>query len=282
MPGNLGGGDTGTRGAPWSVPRLAGTLNHIALNEANFSCYNPTLWRPSDGQPMFFKGRKTAINDITVAGPAVNGRDQAAAFGASDTIHFYLIWNGTTFGSISSTSSPQDGGPELPTSYTHWAYVTSTMLTGGAMRPSVVRGATVLFAAATSFINNAAAPVAEATATLGAAHGVPDISSALDVPPDVIFSIEAGIITNAGGIAESSLRLNSPDAGTGGQIATEVRVRAIASQRVYNTVIAQIPLRTGFPMTLGYLFVSETNPANIASRSATVNVLGFVNNIYSE
>ena len=60
-------------------------------------------------------------NNVLTAGPAANGRDQAAAFSASTWIHFYWIWNGTTLATVSSTVAPPTG-PTLPTGYTHWAY----------------------------------------------------------------------------------------------------------------------------------------------------------------
>jgi hypothetical protein len=61
-------------------------------------------------------------NDITIAGPIVNGRDQVAAFADGTWIHFYYIWDGTTLATISSASA---NGPTLPLTHTHWAYATS-------------------------------------------------------------------------------------------------------------------------------------------------------------
>lgn len=74
----------------------------------------------------------TVVNDITVAGPTANGRDQAGAFSASSWIHFYWIWNGTTLASLSSAVAPPTG-PTFPATYTHWAYATSARLTAGTL-----------------------------------------------------------------------------------------------------------------------------------------------------
>lgn len=68
-------------------------------------------------------------NDITLAGPAANGRDQAGAFAASSWTHLYLIWNNSTVATLSSAVAPPTG-PTLPATYTHWAYVGPVRLTG--------------------------------------------------------------------------------------------------------------------------------------------------------
>lgn len=61
--------------------------------------------------------------DLSIFG--INGRDQAGAFAASNWIHLYWLWNGTTLGTRASLTAPPTG-PALG-GYTHWAY-------GGAMR----------------------------------------------------------------------------------------------------------------------------------------------------
>ena len=62
--------------------------------------------------------------DITVAGPIVGGRDQAAAFAVSSWVHFYFIFNPTSnqLGLIVSASA-QDVGPSLPAGFSHFAYI---------------------------------------------------------------------------------------------------------------------------------------------------------------
>lgn len=69
-----------------------------------------------------------AIN-ITTAGPAINGRDQAGAFAAETWVHFYYIYNPTTaaINGIASGNAPSVG-PTLPSGYTRWAYIGAIFL----------------------------------------------------------------------------------------------------------------------------------------------------------
>lgn len=64
----------------------------------------------------------TLTNNVSTAGPAAGGRDQAGVFSASSWIHFYFIWNGSTLSTVSSATAPPTG-PTLPSTYTHWAYI---------------------------------------------------------------------------------------------------------------------------------------------------------------
>lgn len=72
----------------------------------------------------------TLTLNISTAGPAANGRDQAGAFAASAAVHVFAIWNGATKAVIASTAGSPSAGPTLPTGYTHWAYLTTLMLDG--------------------------------------------------------------------------------------------------------------------------------------------------------
>ena len=82
-----------------------------------------TLHNPSDGSIAVRRNPGSITNNVSTAGPAANGRDQAGAFGASSWIHFYYIWNGTTLATVSSATAPTGAaGPVMPTGYTHWAY----------------------------------------------------------------------------------------------------------------------------------------------------------------
>lgn len=68
-------------------------------------------------------------NNVSTAGPAANGRDQAGAFSAGSWVHFYWIWNGATLATLSSATAPPTG-PTLPTGYTHWAYAGAVRFDG--------------------------------------------------------------------------------------------------------------------------------------------------------
>lgn len=77
---------------------------------------------PSTGATKVFSPVASVTTNLLTAGPAVNGRDQAAAFPASSWIHFYLISNGSAVASIASLAAPPTG-PAMPAGYTMWAYV---------------------------------------------------------------------------------------------------------------------------------------------------------------
>ena len=79
-------------------------------------------------------------NNVSTAGPAANGRDQAGAFSASTWIHFYWIWNGTTLATTSSATAPPTG-PTLPSGYTHWSYAGAVRFNGSsALVPTRIFG----------------------------------------------------------------------------------------------------------------------------------------------
>lgn len=107
---------------------VAGTASLTVVN-ASASLVN--LRNPSDNTIVVRSATATLSNDTLTAGPAVNGRDQSSQFAASNWIHLYYIWNGTTLGTLSSLCSPSDAnsscsqafGPNLPSTYTHWAYI---------------------------------------------------------------------------------------------------------------------------------------------------------------
>lgn len=87
------------------------------------------LFNPSDGTSVVRDNPGAITNNVSTAGPAANGRDQAGAFSASSWIHFYWIWNGSTLATISSATAPSTG-PTLPTGYTHWAYAGAVRFNG--------------------------------------------------------------------------------------------------------------------------------------------------------
>ncbi len=67
----------------------------------------------------------SVVPDKSVAGPAVNGRDQAGAFSISSFIYGYVISNGTT---TASTWSASATSPTLPSGYTYFALATIARL----------------------------------------------------------------------------------------------------------------------------------------------------------
>lgn len=99
------------------------------------------VMRNAAGNTLVKYATGTLTCDTTVAGPAVNGRDQAAAFAAASWVHFFFIWNGTTLALIASASLT----PTLPAGYTFWTYATTLRFNGSsAFSNCLVRGKKVL------------------------------------------------------------------------------------------------------------------------------------------
>jgi hypothetical protein len=114
------------------------------------------LRNPATGGVAVSTNVATITDDVTVAGPVANGRDQAGAFGASSWIHFYFIWNNTTLATIASATAPPTG-PTLPTGYTHWAYAASVFFNGSSQLVSVrVRGAWIEYQSRQSILSGGA------------------------------------------------------------------------------------------------------------------------------
>jgi hypothetical protein len=103
--------------------------NYVAApNTAVGGFFNQCILRDVNGSTVLDDGadNNSFFIDLTLAGPIANGRDQAAAFGASQFIHFYQIWGIAVGGAgIASLATPSTNGPTLPTGYTHYAYLFS-------------------------------------------------------------------------------------------------------------------------------------------------------------
>jgi hypothetical protein len=98
----------------------AGTPNtKVDLAAAAVWCYDPVL-----GKTYLVQNPGTLTVDVSLAGPAANGRDQAAAFGASSWLHLFYIYNPTsdTLALIASLNVDTVGPASLPAGYTAWAY----------------------------------------------------------------------------------------------------------------------------------------------------------------
>jgi hypothetical protein len=85
--------------------------------------------------------------DISTSGPAINGRDQSAAFGNGSTVHVYAIWNPatSTAGLIASLNGTRPAA--LPTGFTNFGYLTSFIMSGANIPAIFVAGNTVFYTA---------------------------------------------------------------------------------------------------------------------------------------
>ncbi|HKY07371.1 MAG TPA: hypothetical protein VJQ55_03980 [Candidatus Binatia bacterium] len=122
--GGGGGGGTGGYGSRGQFSR-----NNAGAPDSQYDLKADVviLSKPSDQSTVTRYNPGTISNNVGLAGPIANGRDQSLGFSASSWIHFYWIWNGTTLATVSS-ATPPPSGPTLPTGYTHWSYAGAVRL----------------------------------------------------------------------------------------------------------------------------------------------------------
>lgn len=160
-------------------------------------------------------------NNISTAGPAANGRDQAGAFTANTFIHFYWIWNGTTLATISSASAPPTG-PTLPATYTHWAYAGAIFINGaGELALTYIRGNRVYKQTRNYFTTTA-----NATSATNISIGSDVPSNALDY--EILYL--GIIISTAGGLAEA--RFNALTPANGQLLTLEAALTGLGASQV--------------------------------------------------
>lgn len=130
--------------------------------------------------------------DVNVAGSIANGRDQSSAFGASNWIHFYWIYNGTTLATLSSLSATT---PTLPAGYTYSAYA-----------GAVYFNASSQLVKTRIFNNTAFYEAKQSILSIGTATSETTISLLTTIPPNAsMFSFSATLRqanATAAGIAE--------------------------------------------------------------------------------
>ena len=119
------------------------------------------LHNANNGTIVRFNPGAAITNNVSMAGAAANGRDQAGAFSASSWVHFYWIWDGSTLATVSSAVAPPTG-PTFPSGYTHWAYAGAVRFNGSSqLLKTRIKGAVAYYEAKQS----AAAAVTATTET---------------------------------------------------------------------------------------------------------------------
>jgi hypothetical protein len=233
-----------------STPNTQFDLDADAIVLRNSKNQTVTIWEPGSA----------ITNNISTAGPAANGRDQAGAFSNSSWVHFYWIWNGTTLATISSATAPPTG-PTLPSGYTHWAYAGANWIDGsGIMRKIYIHGSKVFYEEA----ENALAGGSATTET--------SVNLASFVPPNALaalLNIRGGIDTNAGGSAESKPQIRFVS--NRSYYATNLRCNANDGDR--GAALIEIP---NVSQTIYYLYTDEINPGNISTRNMNIQAQGYV------
>ena len=182
-----------------------------------------------------------AVCDITVAGPAVGGRDQAAAFTANAWIHFYAIFNpqSNLIGVIASLSA-EDVGPTLPAGYSHFCYL-GAVGTNASVQLWKVHMAGTLYTyddpTATSILNTGVATTPTAA------------SAALFVPPNAtstIYTLSMQLSNAAAGAFAAYFRP------TGQSVMYQLVDAYIQTAGATNSGIATVELAPGTGRSLDY------------------------------
>ncbi len=128
----------------------------------------------------------SVVIDKTVAGPAVNGCDQAGAFPKDSWVHFYAIYNPFT-GNVAGLFSASATAPTLPSGYTFKAYL-------GAARNNS-SGTSGEFDSFTQSDRHVSATFQQVSSTIGTTRGIVDMSN--NIPPtakrlDLYVGLSAG------------------------------------------------------------------------------------------
>lgn len=244
-------GDYGHRG-------LVGS-NDAAAPNAKFSITTTsTTYRNAQGGTKTLKSGTTLTVDITVAGPVINGRDQADPFGASAKVSIYKIYNGTTEALIASLAAPSIG-PALPSGYTYWSYAGTVTLDGSAnLRRMFMAGNAMTYETQLVIL---AASGAAATQAVSYASYVPTFAL------QVMIDSYGLVTTSTATTAAHYIRLSS----TGGnwkadQVATE---NAGTGYNDYTNVLT-VPNVASQSIYTGWV-----NNAAVTTVSSTLAVLGF-------
>lgn len=247
-----------------SAPRVVGCncANNSSTPNTQFDLDADyiTLRNPTTGHCFTIANPGSAItNDISAAGPAANGLDQAVSLSNFSWVHFYWIWNGTTLATISSATAPPIG-PTLPSGYTHWAYAGANWIDGSwIMRKIHIRGSKVFYEEAENIISSGSATTETA------------LNTTTFVPPNALtayLNIRASMNTNAGGSAESMLQIRFIS--NWGFFALNVRANASSTTR--NSSFLEIP---NVNQNIYYLFTDEVNPSNISARNIHAQAVGY-------
>jgi len=135
-----------------------------------------------------------ATLDLGLAGPAANGRDQAAAFAAGSWINVFRIYNPTTgAGAWTASTAAPTAGPALPAGFTRWAYATTLRWNAASnLVPCLVEGNTIVYDLVDNSVNRV---ISGGTATVMTA-----IDCSAYVPPNALRANFIANLTVNGGI----------------------------------------------------------------------------------
>lgn len=177
------------------VSGLLGKNNSTTPNtQFDFSALSVTCRNPTTGAAAVSTNTSTITTNVALAGPVANGRDQAAAFTASQWIYFYFIWNPTTstLATIASTALPP-AGPALPAGYTHWAYIGAVYFgSGSTLALGNFKGSWFNYQTAQLVITNGSSTTLSATA-IPSFVPLPSVSLEMELAiPNLVINSTAG------------------------------------------------------------------------------------------
>jgi hypothetical protein len=179
----------------YGVRGLTGNNNPGTPNtKFDFAMDAVQVFEPTAFTTKQFVSIATQTCDITVAGPAVNGRDQVAAFANGSWVYFYEIakTDGTK-GLLASARSWPLGPVALPGGYTLWAPLHAVWLSaGGALVATDILGASAYYQTQQSAFNGLSGTVENAVAL------------ATFIPPSpVCATVDLFITVNASNVGET-------------------------------------------------------------------------------
>jgi len=234
-----------------------------STGQDSFTATNTTLTLSANAVKVMSAAYDTVLigsptnvtNNIGTAGPAANGRDQAAAFSSNNWIHFYWIWNGTTLASLSSLSAT---APTLPSGYTHKCYAGAVRYRTSALDYIFIRGSMVYYRERQPI---AVAVGATTETTLSISTYVPPNATVFLVNSNLRIATTAG---GAGGMAFSIRHTSTYD-----YLLWNCRC-PVASGAVFNATASLIPNKS---QRLYYLWTGSTT--NISAREADIDLLAY-------
>lgn len=191
-----------------AIDALAGSVNKGAMSVRGADCKNnagtPNTQYDLDADTIVLRDASNKIvvvhnpgaaltNNVSTAGPAAAGRDQAGAFAADSWIHFYWIYNPTTstLSTLSSAVAPPTG-PTLPTDYTYWAYAGAVRFDAAShLIPTRIKGCWAYYEGRQKFLDDGGGG--------GVANTERTVSVANYMPPNALLAHVAGDLNNGTG-----------------------------------------------------------------------------------
>jgi hypothetical protein len=217
--------------------------------------------RDANNQTITLDAPSLVTCNVSTAGPAANGRDQAGAFTAGSWVHFYWIYNPAsgTLASIASATAPPTG-PTLPSGYTYWAYAGAVYFTSGSqLRKVRLKGSWAYYEAKQSVLSS------------GSATSETTVSVSTFVPPN---ALAYSVIVD---------ELNCISAG-GGQAFTIAHIRVVSGSTLYNfwaySPLASTQIKTGggvamVPNVSQSFLYHLVNAGSLSSSDTTMAVMGY-------